>query len=152
MQTVTKEALSIVGISARTSNAKGKAEIDIPKLWHEFMSNQPIKSIPNKVNDTMYALYTDYESDHNGEYTIILGYQVSSLDNIPEEYTVKFVAESNYQKFTAKGDLTKDAVINTWMEIWNTDLNRTYTTDIEVYGEKAMNPADGEADIFVAVE
>lgn len=152
MKSLQKEAISIVGISTRTSNAKGRAEIDIPQLWHNFMANQAIKSIPNKLSDTMYALYTDYESDHNGEYTVILGYEVSSLDNIPEEYTVKFVEEATYKKFIAKGDLTKNAVIDVWMEIWNSDINRAYTTDIEVYGEKAMNPTDGEAEIFVAIE
>ncbi|WP_152287392.1 GyrI-like domain-containing protein [Flavicella marina] len=152
MNSLTKETLTIVGISTRTSNAPGNAENDIPKLWHEFMENQSIKSIPNKTNDTMYALYTDYESDHTGAYTVLLGYEVDSLDQIPEAYTVKIVPKTKYQKFTAKGDLTKDAVINAWKEIWSKDLKRTYTTDIEVYGEKAMNPKNGEADIYIAVE
>lgn len=152
MNSLKKEALTIVGMSIRTSNAKGKAEIDIPKLWQQFMSNQVINSLPNKSNDNMYAVYTDYESDHTGAYTLILGYQVSNLNEIPEEFTVKIIPETKYQKFTAKGDLTQDAIFNTWMEIWKTDLKRTYTSDIEVYGEKAMNPTNGEADIFVAVE
>ncbi|MEI6865608.1 GyrI-like domain-containing protein [Flavicella sp.] len=152
MNSLKREAFTLVGISTRTSNVKGKAEIDIPKLWSQFMSNQAINSLPNKLNDNIYALYTDYESDYNGEYTVIIGYQVASLDSIPGEFTVKVVPESNYKKFTAKGDLTKDAVINTWMEIWKKDLKRTYTTDIEIYGEKAINPADGEAEIFIAVE
>jgi len=151
MQSLKKDALSIVGISTRTSNGTGKAEIDIPNLWTQFMSKGIMESIPNKLNDVIFALYTDYESDHTGEYSVILGCQVSTLDAIPEELTVKFIPKSNYQKFTAKGDLTKDAVFNTWKEIWNTNLKRTYTTDIEVYGEKAINPKDGEADIFIAI-
>lgn len=152
MQTIQKEELSIVGISTRTSNEKGKAEIDIPKLWHHFMNEQVLDTIPNRVNNTLFALYTDYETDHTGEYTVILGCQVKSLDAIPEKFTVKFIPRSNYKKFTAKGNLTKDAVFNTWMEIWNTDLKRAYTTDLEVYGGKAIDPTNGEADIFVAVE
>lgn len=147
-----KEALSIVGISKRTSNAPGKAEKDIPDLWKKFMSTHIMESIPNKLNNNIFALYTDYESDHTGAYTIIIGCEVESLDNIPETFTVKFVPESKYQKFTAKGDLTNDAVINKWMEIWKTDLKRTYTTDIEIYGDKAMNPTDGEVDIYIAIE
>lgn len=43
------------------------------------------------------------------------------------------------------------AVINTWFKIWDTDLNRTYKTDFEVYGEKAQNPNDAEVEIFVGV-
>lgn len=147
-----KDAFTIVGISARTSNENGKAENDIPQLWQKFMAEGVAHRIPNKVDDTIYAIYTNYEGDHTKPYTIVIGCNVSNLDNIPEDLTVKMVPSSNYTKFTAKGDLTKDAVINTWMEIWNTDLKRTYTTDIEIYGEKALNPTDGEADILIAVQ
>lgn len=147
-----KDAFTIVGISARTSNENGKAENDIPQLWQKFMAEGVAHRIPNKVDDTIYAIYTNYEGDHTKPYTIVIGCNVSNLDNIPEDLTVKMVPSSNYTKFTAKGDLTKDAVINTWMEIWNKDLKRTYTTDIEIYGEKALNPTDGEADILIAVQ
>ena len=64
--------------------------------------------------------------------------------------TVILIPESKYTQCMAKGDLTKDAVINTWMTIWGTDLNRTYTTDIEIYGEKAIDLTNGEAEILVA--
>nr|WP_299072726.1 GyrI-like domain-containing protein [uncultured Allomuricauda sp.] len=147
-----KDAFTIVGISARTSNENGKAENDIPQLWQKFMAEGVAHRIPNKVDDTIYAIYTNYEGDHTKPYTIVIGCNVSNLDNIPEDLTVKMVPSSNYTKFTAKGDLTKDAVINTWMEIWNKDLKRTYTTDIEIYGEKALNPTDGEAEILIAVQ
>lgn len=152
MTSTKKEALTIVGIATRTSNDKGKAEKDIPQLWEKFMADGVTHRIPNKVNDTIYAIYTDYEGDHTKPYTLVIGCHVDSLDNIPEDMTVKLVPPANYNTFVAKGDLTKDAVINTWMEIWNSDLKRTYTTDMEIYGEKAMNPQDGEAEILVAVE
>ncbi|MEO9512554.1 MAG: GyrI-like domain-containing protein [Flavobacteriaceae bacterium] len=152
MTSTKKEALTIVGIATRTSNESGKAENDIPQLWQKFMADGVTNRIPNKVNDTIYAIYTDYESDHTKPYTLVIGCHVDSLDNIPEDMTVKMVPEANYNTFIAKGDLTKDAVINTWMEIWKTPLKRTYTTDIEIYGEKAMNPTDGEAEILIAVE
>ncbi|MDG1803633.1 GyrI-like domain-containing protein [Flavicella sp.] len=152
MNTVEKDALAIVGIETRTSNHAGKAEVQIPKLWQEFMQTQSLKELAHKKNETIYALYTDYESDHNGNYTMVLGHEVSNLDKIPEELSVKIVPKAQYKKFTAKGDLTKDAVINTWRKIWNTNLNRRYTTDIEIYDEKAMNPTNGEASIYVAVQ
>lgn len=43
---------------------------------------------------------------------------------------------------------------NSWKKIWESEplLNRAYTTaNIEVYGEKASDPTNGEADIFIAV-
>lgn len=153
MMTITKrDALTIVGLSARTSNNKGKAEKDIPQLWKRFMSENTLNRIPSKTDETVYAIYTDYEGDHTKPYTIVIGCSVSNLDNIPEDMTVKMVPSANYTQFIAKGDLTKDAVINTWMDIWNTDLKRTYTTDIEIYGEKALDPTNGEAEILIATE
>lgn len=152
MTNTKRDALTIVGLATRTSNDRGKADKDIPQLWEKFMAENALNRIPNKVDETLYAIYTDYEGDHTEPYTIVIGCNVAHLDNIPEDMTVKMIPESNYTKFTAKGDLTKDAVINTWMDIWNTNLKRTYTTDIEIYGEKALNPTDGEAEILIAVE
>ncbi|MEM7483627.1 MAG: GyrI-like domain-containing protein [Bacteroidota bacterium] len=152
MTTTKTNELTIVGIAVRTSNQNGKAQHDIPKLWQQFGQENVSNRVPNKINDTIYAVYTDYEGDHTKPYTLVIGYNVASLNNIPEDMTVKIIPTSNYKKFTAKGNLTKDAVINTWMEIWNTDLKRTYTADIEVYGEKAIDPTNGEAEILIAVE
>ncbi|WP_420320488.1 GyrI-like domain-containing protein [Flagellimonas sp.] len=152
MTSTRKKELSIVGLSIRTSNDPGKADKQIPQLWEKFMAENTVARIPHKVDETIYAIYTDYEGDHTKPYTMVIGCNVFNLDNIPDDLTVKMVPPANYTKFTAKGDLTKDAVINTWMDIWNTDLKRTYTTDMEIYGEKAMNPTDGEAEILVATE
>ena len=150
MTSTKKEELTIVGIAIRTSNAPGMADKDIPNLWEKFMAENVMNRIPNKVDHTIYAIYTDYEGDHYQPYTLVIGCNVSSLDNIPEDMTVKIVPESNYTQFIAKGDLTKDAVINAWMEIWSTNIQRAYTTDIEIYGEKAIDPTNGEAEILVA--
>ncbi len=150
MTSTKKGEFTIVGIATRTSNNPGKADKDIPQLWEKFMAENIPDRIPNKVDGTIYAIYTDYEGDHTQPYTIVIGCNVTSLDNIPEDMTVKMVPESNYSQFVAKGDLTKDAVINTWMQIWNTNLERTYSTDLEIYGEKAIDPTNGEAQILVA--
>jgi predicted transcriptional regulator YdeE len=148
-----KEALTIVGISLRTTNENGQAMKEIPEFWHKFMENNIRDRISGIINHNIYALYTDYVSDHTKPYSMILGYEVSSLDNIPEDLTVKIIPTAKYVKFTAKGDLTKDAMYNSWKEIWNSEsvLNRAYTTDVEVYGKKAIDPTNGEADIFISV-
>lgn len=150
MESTKKEALTLVGITVRTTNQNEKAMKDIPQLWKRFMEENIGGKIPNKVDDTMYALYTDYEGDHMQPYTMLLGYQVKNLDQIDESLTVKMVPAAKYTKFTAKGDLTKEAVYDAWINIWNTNLNRAYTNDLEVYGEKAVNPTNGEAEIFIA--
>ncbi len=152
MNTLKKEAFYVVGISVRTTNENGKAMQDIPALWHRFMSEGVMSKLTNKVGNESYAVYTDYESDNTKPYTMILGYQVTDLENIPEGMVGKRIESASYEKFVAKGDLTKDAVVNEWMKIWNSEIDRAYTSDFEVYGEKAQDPTNGEAEIFISVK
>ncbi|MBV1925354.1 MAG: GyrI-like domain-containing protein [Dokdonia sp.] len=152
MENTKKEAFAVVGIKVRTSNAPGHADQQIPALWSRFMEEGIAHKLPNKVDETIYAVYTDYEGDHTGPYTTLIGYRVDNLDHIDESLSVKMIPASTYAQFTAKGNLVGGAVIDTWMEIWKTKLQRTYTADLEVYGEKAIDPSNGEAHIFVAIE
>jgi predicted transcriptional regulator YdeE len=43
-------------------------------------------------------------------------------------------------------------MIDAWAQIWNSDINRRYTTDYEIYGSKSGDTENAEVDIFVAVE
>jgi len=149
-KSITKELL-IAGMEIRTTNDAGQAEKAIPQLWGEFMSaNLPAK-LTDIANPTMYAVYTDYEGDHTKPYTMMLGFEVTSMDNVPENLAVRTIPVANYETFTAKGDLTKNAVSDAWMKVWQSDLNRTYKTDIEVYGKKAIDPTNGEAVLWIGV-
>jgi predicted transcriptional regulator YdeE len=150
MKKVKKEMFYVVGISVRTTNENNQAKKDIGDLWQKFMSENMFAKITNRVEYSIYAVYTDYEKDHTKPYTTILGFKVSNLDTVPEGMIGKKNEASTYEQFSAKGDLTKSAVIDKWMEIWNMDLDRTYTSDFEIYGEKAQDPTNGEVDIFIA--
>lgn len=152
MEKVKIEAFKVIGISVRTTNENGQSAKDIGELWNKFMSEEILNKIPNKVDNTIYSIYTDYESDHSKPYTTILGCKVENLDTIPEGMTAKTFNTGNYTKFVLKGDLTKGAVFAEWSKIWEMDLQRTYTADFEVYGEKAQNPTNAEVDIFVAIK
>lgn len=148
---IKKEMFYVVGISVRTTNENNQAKKDIGALWQKFMSENMFAKITNRVEDSIYAVYTDYEKDHTKPYTTILGFKVSNLYAVPEGMVGKKIETSDYEQFSAKGDLTQNAVIDKWMEIWNMDLDRTYTSDFEVYGEKAQDPTNGEVDIFIAI-
>ncbi|WP_024770744.1 GyrI-like domain-containing protein [Aquimarina macrocephali] len=146
------EPFWIVGISVRTTKKNEQFANDIPNLWNTFMSEGTMHKIPNKLEDSIYAVYTDYESDHTEGYTTIIGCKVANLDNIPPGMTSVKIERSIYSRFTAKGDITKGVIYDKWVNIWEIDLDRTYTTDFEVYGEDAVNPTNAEVDIFVAIE
>ena len=151
MQNVEIESFKIVGIAVRTSNQDGKAAKDIPALWERFMAEDVLSKIPNKVDNTIYSAYTEYEGDHNLPYTTVIGCRVENLDSVPEGMKSASVDGGKYVKFTAKGDLEKDLIINEWMKIWSLDLDRKYTIDYEVFGEKAQDPKNAEVDILIAV-
>ncbi len=142
----------VIGVSVRTTKKNEKFAKDIPALWDTFTADETMHKIPNKLEDTIYAIYTDYESDHTEAYTMILGCRVENLDAIPEGMTGVQVQKSTYSRFTAKGDITQGVIYDKWVNIWETDLDRTYSTDFEVYGEEAKNPKDAEVDIFIAIK
>ena len=144
-------AFKIVGIAVRTTNENQQAAIDIPVLWGKFMSEQVLERIPNKVDSTIYCVYTDYEKDHTKPYTTILGCKVSSSDAVPEGMVLKEISAGHYQHQTVKGNLMQGAVVEAWMKIWNSAIPRTFTADFEVYGATAYDPTNGEMEIYLAV-
>ena len=152
MSNLTIQKFSVIGISVRTTNENGQAGQDIPALWDNFMNNGIIDKIPNKIDNSIYCIYTEYEKDHTKPYTTILGCKVSNLENIPNEMIGKTFQEATYAKHIAKGNILQGMVFNEWTKIWNSDLQRSFTVDFEVYGEKAQNPENAEVDIFIAIK
>ena len=152
MESVQKEGFKIIGIKVRTTNKDMQAAKDIPALWQKFMSENISEKIPNKIDQAIMAIYTNYEGDHTQPYDTIIGCKVSNLNDIPNGMISQEFNTGKYSKFISKGNLEKGAVYNTWVDIWNQDLNRTYTADFEVYGEKSQNPENAEVEIFVAVQ
>ncbi|MBU0474679.1 MAG: GyrI-like domain-containing protein [Bacteroidetes bacterium] len=150
MEKIYLENFDVIGISVRTTNNNGQSAKDIGELWGKFMSENYIDKIPNKVDTSIYSIYTDYEGDYTQPYTTILGCKVENLKTIPEGMVAKTISSGGYTKFVAKGDLSKSAVFVEWTRIWEMDLPRLYSADFEVYGEKAQNPNDAEVDIFIA--
>lgn len=152
MNTQQTDAFHIIGIAIRTTNENGQAANDIPLLWAKFMNEGVMEKIPNKTNNTIYCVYTDYEKDHTKPYTTILGCRVAHLDEIPNGMTGIKIEAGNYMCYPVKGNLLQGAVFEAWLNIWSTSIERTYTTDFEVYSEKSQNPENGEMDILIAVK
>lgn len=142
----------VIGISVRTTNENGQAAHEIADLWGRFMSEKVMDVIPDKIDSTVYSIYTDYESDHTKPYTAILGCKVDNLNYIPDGMIGKSLDGGNYVQLTAKGDLTKGLIVNEWSKIWKMDLKRLFTADFEVFGRKAQNPLDAEIDFLIAVQ
>jgi predicted transcriptional regulator YdeE len=141
----------IIGISVRTTNVDGQGIKDIGALWQRFFAENTSENIPNKIDSSIYSVYTDYEGDYMQPYTTVIGCKVDNLDNVPDTMVGVTIHEGNFEKFIAKGNIFQGSVGSKWGEIWETPLDRKYQADFEVYGEKAANPLDAEVDIFVGL-
>lgn len=151
METIINK-FDIIGITIRTTNENQKAANDIPELWNKFFSNNLLKKIPNRIDDNIYCIYTDYEKDYTKPYTVLIGCKVEQTDSMPEELVAKSFEGGKYKKFTTSKGKLSEVIIDKWMEIWNSNLQRSYTTDFELHSTKSQNPDDGEVDIFIAVD
>ncbi|MEN3339634.1 MAG: hypothetical protein V7647_3310 [Acidobacteriota bacterium] len=150
---VTVPSSTVIGVTARTTN---RAEADpstarIPALWRRFFEIEP--AIPNRTDpNVVIAAYTAYESDHTGEYSLVVGAEVNSPAEVPEGLVRVILPSARYLVFTAEGAMP-DALIRTWMDIWRYFSEaalhrRAYTTDFERYDKR--QPA--RADVYVAID
>lgn len=152
MQKVTIKPFKVIGIAVNTTNENGQSAQDIGQLWGKFMSEEIAGKIPNKVDESVFSIYTNYQGDHTKPYDTILGCKVSTLENIPDGMVGQSVDGGTYGKFVSKGDLTKGVVFGTWSEINQRKLDRVFTADFELYGQKAQNPTDAEVEVYVGVK
>lgn len=140
----------IIGIAVRTTNQGGKSQKDISALWQRFMREDIISKIPDKENEEIYCIYTDYENEANGHYTTIIGCKVKSLEKTPEFCIGKTIPASTYQQIISKGNLP-DAVVDTWKRIWVSGMKRKFQADFDLYGEKSQDPDRAEVETFVSI-
>lgn len=148
--TTDPEQFPVIGIAVTTTNQNGQAQSDIGELWQRFFRNDIINQIPDKVNDDVYCIYTDYESDANGVYTTLLGCKVTSLENVPEGFVGKTIPKARFRLYKSTGKLP-DCVLATWTYIWQTPVERRYLADFDVYGRKAQDPHNAEVKTYLSV-
>lgn len=152
MEKVKINPFKVIGISIKTTNKNQQALQEIGELWGQFMEEQIMNHIPNKVNQIIYSLYTDYEGDHTKPYTAILGCEVENLNMIPKGMVGKSFEGGSYIKMTAAGDLTKGLIAKEWSKIWQMDLDRVYTVDYEIYDQRSQNINNAEVDILIGIK
>jgi CubicO group peptidase (beta-lactamase class C family)/predicted transcriptional regulator YdeE len=148
---------AVVGIAARTSNAKEMtADGVIGKQWGRLMQENFVSKIPNKADQSIVAVYTDYASDHNGEYTFLLGARVTSDADVPAGMIAKKVPAGKYALFTSEKGPAPQVVPALWMKINSLPKiavggDRSYRADFEVYDQRAADPQSTVVDAYVGI-
>jgi predicted transcriptional regulator YdeE len=152
MKIIPVDDFYIIGLAVRTTIENGKIIDDLSELWNHFLLNNIKDKIPNKIDNTIYRLYTDYEYDHKKPFTAIIGCRVTHLDDVPDGFIAKAIEGGDYMILTAKGKPSDGIVLLEWMKIWNATNQRAYKADFEVYDEKASDPDHAEINIFVSMK
>ena len=103
---VNLKGMKIEGVSARTKNSDPNMTVVIGSLWDKFYRGGIYEGINNKINNKAVEIYSDYESDMNSEYSVIVGCEVSTFNNNRNVIT-KIIPEGKYAKFIVKGHMIK---------------------------------------------
>ncbi len=154
---VQQDGFSVVGVSARTSNAKEMTPQGvIGTMWGRLMQEGILEKIPNKADHDVIAVYTDYASDHDGEYTYILGARVTSGADVPAGMIAKKIPAGRYAVFTSEKGQPSKVVPELWTKINSlprgaTGTDRVYHADFEVYDERARDPQNMQMDVYVGI-
>jgi predicted transcriptional regulator YdeE len=155
---VQQGGFTVVGISARTNNAKEMtADGVIGRMWGRLMQEGLLAKIPNKADPNIVAVYTDYANDHNGDYTFLLGSSVSSDADVPEGMVAEKVPAGKFAVFTSEKGPAPKVVPELWMKINSLPQNavgadREYRADFEIYDQRAMDPQNLQMDVYIGIK
>ncbi|MEZ0076957.1 GyrI-like domain-containing protein [Planotetraspora sp. GP83] len=147
---VDRPEVLVVGYAVRTTNA---AEADpsrarLPALWARAGAPGAFAHVPGRVDENLYAVLTDYESDHHGAYTEVVGVAVHTAARLPEGMVAVRAPGVPALMLEARGPMP-GALVEAWQYVWkHTESGgapaRAFTTDLEIH-----HP--GGADVYVAV-
>ena len=112
--------------------------------------------IESEADREIYAVYTEYESDHTGDYTFVLGHKVESLDGLPEGVKGVGIRGGEYAVLTSDIGPVTQVVPALWRKIWSLTPGelqgtRAYLADFEIYDQRTADPRSAQVDIYLSL-
>lgn len=137
----------VSGIKVRINNFSENIYEVIGGLWEKFYS-ETYNKIENKVNGRSLGIYTEYENDEKGDYTMMTACEISSSDK-NNDIIIKKIPAGKYAVFTIRGDVRTE-VGKFWEQLWKMKLDRTFICDYEEYCEGTME--DCLINIYIGIK
>ena len=151
------DRILFAGIELQLNLADEQAPQKIGNFWNKFFTEKILDKIVDakKPVNTM-ALYTNY--DNQGNYSLVIGCEVTSLSNIPSGMTsdinVYEIPAAKYAVFSVTGQFPQ-AVSDFWQKLWEQKdglgFQRAFTTDFELYDHR-FSSATPEMDVYIAIK
>jgi predicted transcriptional regulator YdeE len=122
------EAFTVMGREVRTSNARElSGQGSIGQLWSKM----------NPELGKPVAVYSQYASNKDGEYSYMLGVEIGHDETLPLQFSRRDSEEGDYVCLKSEGPVTPELVVGLWRQIWALEeageLSRAYRTDFEIY-------------------
>jgi predicted transcriptional regulator YdeE len=124
------ESFTVIGFSTRTQNSDefNEKTAKLPSLWQQFYTSELA------TNANVIGVYSNYDSDANGPYTVTVG--VTS-NHAQTQLSSETIQAGNYLVFQGTGPMPA-TVIETWKQVWaffekHTEHQRNFITDFESY-------------------
>jgi predicted transcriptional regulator YdeE len=156
---VHQPAFSVIGIEVRTSSAKeATSEGLIGKQWHRIFQEGLLQKIPAKTDSNIYAVYSNYASDHNGEYSYTLGARVPEGTPPPAGFVLRAVPAGNYAVVTSEKGPVAQVVSAAWRRVWAMEDThkfsspRAYKADFELHDQRASDPQNAQVDLYIGLK
>lgn len=137
------ESFIVTGFSVRTQNKDefNEKTAKLPNLWQQFYASRLA------TNANIYGVYSSYDSDANGFYTVTAG--VESTD-VQTESSAVTIQAGNYLIFQDTGPMPA-IVVETWKRVWkffekNTKYRRNFISDFEAYSSSF------QVEIYIGLE
>ena len=154
---VGQSGFDVIGIQTRTNNAQeATANGAIPKLWQRLFAEGILGQIPDRADQSVTVVYTNYAGDWNSDYTYILGAKVKPGAKAPEGMVLVTVPSGKYVEFESARGPSQQVVPELWKQIWAYFQQagspvRAYKSDFERY-ETMSDPNNIQAQIFMGVK
>lgn len=124
------ESFIVTGLSVRTQNSDefNEKTAKLPSLWQQFYTSELA------TNANIFGVYSNYDSDANGPYTVTVGVK---SDYAQAQFSSVTIQAGNYLVFQGTGPMPA-TVVGTWKQVWaffetNTEYRRNFISDFEAY-------------------
>lgn len=152
--------IKLIGLKVYTGNQDefnpDKAQIGrtIQEYCQKYLNQN--SNIVN--NSKLYSVYFEYESNHKGKYSYLIGQEVEEFLDLPEELTAYIIPSQTYKIFETNTGIMPHVVIDAWKEIWSMEDNltigcdRSYIADFEAYDLNQKDPLNMNAEIYIGIK
>lgn len=144
---INNPGIFVAGIAVRTTNQDERSQHDIGSLWTKFMAENIAGQIKARLSEDIYCVYTDYENDHTGWYTAVLGCQIASPDDSEGMFTA-LIPKGSYRVYKPEGEFPC-CVAEAWRQIWEDGSARSYIADYDLYKAGADSFEKTKTEIYV---